>query len=125
MSKLTLDILDSLHRAVKSVASAQGVTMKDFFIGAVSEKLEDFVEKQGSLKGQEVSRKNIDKKLQKTTKNKPKSKKTMKKSEKYITEREADQMLKPYLLRMIKRIDSGEEETYSKEEFFKKLREEE
>ena len=51
------------------------------------------------------------------------AKKNTKKSSKFITEKEADKMLKPYLLRMIKRIESGEEEVYSKEEFFKKLKE--
>ena len=42
---------------------------------------------------------------------------------KYISEKEADKMLRPYLIRMIKRIESGEEKVYTKEEFFKKLKE--
>ncbi len=92
MSKLTLEIPDSLHRAVKSMASANGETIKDFFIDAVTEKLK------------KSSKKPIAKKPMKKTK---------KKNTKYITEEQADKMLKPYLLRMIKRIENGEEETYS------------
>ncbi len=101
MSKLTLEIPDSLHRAVKSMASAHGETIKDFFIDAVTEK------------------------LKKTSKKKPIAKKPMKKTKKknskYITEKEAEKMLKPYLLRMIKRIESGEEETYSWDEVKQEL----
>jgi hypothetical protein len=98
MSKLTLEIPDALHRTVKSVASANGETIRQFFIDAVVEKLKQ------------------------TSKSKKPMKKT--KSKKYITEKEADKMLMPYLKRMIKRIESGEEKTYDKDEFFKKLREE-
>ncbi len=98
MSKLTLEIPDALHRTVKSVASANGETIKQFFIDAVTEKLKQ------------------------TSKSKKLMKKTKEKYPKYITEKQADKMLMPYLLRMIKRIESGEEKTYSKEEFFKELR---
>ncbi len=45
------------------------------------------------------------------------------KKSKFLTEREVDKMLRPYLLRLIKGIESGKEETYSKDEFFKKLKE--
>ena len=97
MSKLTLDIPDSLHRAVKSFSSGRGVSMKDFFIEAAMDKMKDFSE---------------------ASENKPKkSLKKKKKSGKYITEKEADKMLKPYLLRMIKRIDNGEEDLMSWDEF--------
>jgi len=105
MTKLTLEIPDALHRTVKSFASAHGKTIKDFFIDAAMEKLK----KKPQLKTKTTTTKTM--------------KKPAKKPTKYITEKEADKMLKPYLLRMIKRIQSGEEETYSEEEFFKKLRE--
>jgi hypothetical protein len=101
MTKLTLEIPDSLHRTIKSFASANGETIKDFFVKVVTEEL-----------------KKSAKSLKKKTAKKP-----VKKLSKYITEEEADEMLKPYLLRMVKRIESGEEELYSEEEFFKKLRE--
>jgi len=104
MSKLTLEIPDALHRTVKSFASAHGETIKDFFIAAATEKLQ----KNSTLKT---------KKPLKT------AKKTTKKSQKFITEEQADKMLKPYLLRMVKRIEKGEEKIYDKDEFFKKLRE--
>ncbi len=105
MTKLTLEIPDALHRTVKSFASAHGETIKDFFIDAATERLK----KKSKLKTIKVTKKTM--------------KNTAKKPSKYITEKEADRMLKPYLLRMIRRIQSGEEETYSKEEFFKKLQE--
>lgn len=100
MSKLTLEIPDALHRTVKSFASAHGETIKDFFIQAATEKLQ---------KSTKI----------KTTLPMKKAKKTQKK---YLTEKEADKMLKPYLIRMIQRIESGEEKVYSKEEAFKMLR---
>lgn len=106
MTKLTIEIPDSLHRTVKSFASAHGETIKDFFVDAATERLK---------KRSKESPKNSAKKTA--------AKKIAKKSSKYITEKEADKMLKPYLLRMIKRIENGEEEVYSKEEFFKKLKE--
>lgn len=99
MTKLTIEIPDALHRTVKSFASAHGETIKDFFIEAATEKLK--------------KTKNLKTKL---------PMKTQKKSPKYITEKEADKMLKPYLLRMVKRIESGKEKTYSWEEVKKRLK---
>jgi hypothetical protein len=102
MTKLTIEIPDSLHRTIKSFASANGETIKDFFIAAVTEK------------------------LKKLPKNKIITKKPMKKNKnklpKYISEKEADKMLKPYLLRLIKRIENGEEEVYSWEEVKRDLK---
>ena len=40
----------------------------------------------------------------------------------YITEKEADRMLMPYLIRLVKRIESGEEETISWEEVRNQLK---
>ena len=108
MSKLTIEIPDALHRTIKSVASANGKSIKSFFIDAVTEKLKTVTKVKA---------------VKRTLQKKEPMKKTQKKNSKYITEKEADKMLKPYILRMIKRIESGEEEVYSKEEFFKKLKE--
>lgn len=102
MTKLTIEIPDSLHRTVKSFASANGETIKDFFIEAVTEKLKN------TPKNKIIAKKPI--------------KKTKNKSSQYITEKEADKMLKPYLMRLIKRIESGEEEVYSWEEVKKELK---
>lgn len=103
MTKLTIEIPDSLHRTVKSFASAHGASIKDFFVEAATEK----------LKKQAKSTK----KSGKISLQKPKTK-----SQKYITEAQADKMLKPYLIRMIKRIESGEEETLSWKEVKKQLK---
>lgn len=100
MSKLTLEIPDALHRTVKSFASAHGETIKDFFIQAATEKLHKST------------------KLKTTTP----MKKTKKTQKKFITEKEADKMLKPYLIRMIQRIESGEEEVMSWDEVKKELK---
>ncbi len=110
MSKLTIEIPDSLHRAVKSMASAQGETIKDFFIEAISEKLK----KSAKLKPK--------KEIKTASKTKKNMKKTKAKNSKYITEKEADRMLKPYLMRMIQRIESGEEETYDWEDVKSELK---
>lgn len=112
MIKLTLEIPDSLHRAIKSFASANGETIKEFFVKAASEELK----KSAKLLEKKVPKKPV-KKSVKVKENQSK------KLSKYITEEEADEMLKPYLLRLVKRIASGEEELYSEEEFFRKLRE--
>ena len=136
MSKLTLEIPDSLHRAVKSIASAHGETIRSFFIEAVTEKLKQTSKLKTAakvsvknsakplVKAKEKTKEKTLVKLSKKTTTKNNMKNTKKKNPKYITEKEADKMLKPYILRMIKRIKSGQEEAYSKEEFFKKLREE-
>lgn len=99
MTKLTIEIPDALHRTVKSFASAHGESIKDFFVEAATEKLK---------KSAKINPKNI-------------GKKTKKKTSKFISEKEADKMLRPYLLRLIKRIESGEEETYTWEEVKKEL----
>lgn len=96
MTKLTIDIPDDLHHAIKSYSSIRGVTIKEFMIEAAT----------ASLKG--------NKKIT------PKMK--SKKSSKYITEKEADKLLKPYLLRLINRIEKGEEELYSWDEAKEKLK---
>lgn len=100
MSKLTLEIPDALHRTVKSFASAHGETIRDFFIQAATEKLQ----KSAKIK---------------TTKP---MKKTSKKTKKYLTEEEADKMLKPYLIRLIQKIESGEEQLLTWEEVKKELK---
>ena len=102
MSKLTLEIPDALHRTMKSVASAQGMTIRDFFIEMTTKQL------QVKTKSK-ISKKTV-------------TKKPKKKESKYITEKEADKMLKPYLLRMVQRIESGEEELLTWEEVKKELK---
>jgi hypothetical protein len=103
MTKLTLEIPDNLHRTVKSFASAHGETIKDFFVDAVVTKLK-------------TSHKTKTKIPTKTMK------KPHKKNSKYITEKEADKLLRPYLLRLIQRIENGEEETYSWDEVMRGLK---
>jgi hypothetical protein len=93
MTKVIIDLPTDLHRAVKSFTGANGETMKHFFISAAEEKL----------------------KYQKT-----KSKKKIK--DEFITEEEADAMLKPYLIRLVKRINEGKEKSYSWEEAKKELK---
>jgi hypothetical protein len=41
MSKLTLEIPDALHRAVKSFSSAHGLTIRDFFIEMTTKQLKE------------------------------------------------------------------------------------
>jgi len=100
--KLTIEISEDLHKTVKSYASIKGKTMKEFFIEAV----EDSLSKEGIEKTQSK-----------------KTKKMTSKNKKYITEKEADKMLRPLILKVVKRIQNGEEELYDKDEFFKRLRE--
>lgn len=102
MTKLTIEIPDSLHRTVKSFSSANGETIKDFFIAAVTEKLKKLPENKIIIK-------------------KP-MKQTKKKLAKHISEKEADKILKPYLLSLIKRIENGEEDVYSWEEVKRDLK---
>lgn len=129
MSKLTLEIPDSLHRAVKSIASAHGETIRSFFIEAVTEKLKQTSKLKITTKAPvknpakplKTSTKASINTLTKTTA-KNNMKNTTQKNPKYITEKEADKMLKPYILGMIKRINSGEEKIYSWEEVKKELK---
>jgi hypothetical protein len=98
--KMTLEISDHFHRTVKSMASAQGESMKDFIVNAVTKEIKN---------------------LKPNTKTPVK--KTQKKNSKYITEKEADRLLKPYILKAVKSIQDGTAKVYSKEEFFRKLKE--
>ena len=94
MTKVIIDLPTELHRAVKSFTGANGETMKSFFISAAEEKLK--------------------------YQTKVNSKKKIK--DEFITEEEADAMLKPYLIRLVKRINEGKEKTYSWEEFQRELK---
>ena len=93
MTKVIIDLPTELHRSIKSFTGANGETMKNFFISAATEKLK--------------------------YQNKTKSKKKVK--DEFITEEEADAMLKPYLIRLVKRINEGKEKSYSWEEAKKEL----
>ncbi len=94
MTKVIIDLPNDLHRSIKSYAGANGETIKNFFICAAEEKLKYH--------------------------NKAKSKKKIK--DEFISEEEADEMLKPYLIRLIKRINEGKEKTCSWEEAKKELK---
>ncbi len=93
MTKVIIDLPTDLHRSIKSFTGANGETMKNFFISAATEKLK--------------------------YQNKVKSKKKVK--DEFITEEEADAMLKPYLIRLVKRINEGKEKVLSEKEFFEEL----
>jgi hypothetical protein len=111
MSRITIEIPTELHRAVKSYTASHGGSIKDFFVEAVTERLRKEVKMRPD-------------KLAKPVKSIKKSSKSSKrKNSKYITEEEADRMLKPLLLRMVKQIHDGTLETYTEEEFFAKLKE--
>ncbi|MES2678101.1 MAG: hypothetical protein V4612_07335 [Pseudomonadota bacterium] len=97
MTKVIIDLPTDLHRAVKSFTGANGETMKHFFISAAEEKL----------------------KYQKTQSKNKISKKKIK--DEFISEEEADAMLKPYLIRLVKRINEGKEKVLSEQEFFAEL----
>lgn len=56
------------------------------------------------------------------TEEKLKQKTKKKNKDQFITEEEADKMLKPYLLRLVKRINEGKEKLYSWEEVKKELK---
>jgi len=95
MSRITIEIPNSLHRAVKSFVGASGETIKNFFVEAAKEHLKDKM--------------TIDPKTQNS-------------QEKYITEEQADKMLKPLILKYINQIKEGKFAGYSKNEFFDKLK---
>lgn len=96
MSRVTIDIPTTLHKAVKSFVGSTGETIKGFFVEAVEKSL---IEK---------SQINIKSKASKDS---------------YITEKEAEEMLKPLIIKYIKEIKEGKFEGYSKEDFFAKLEE--
>lgn len=94
MSRITIEIPNSLHRAVKSYVGAKGETIKDFFVLAAQKHLK-------SESGVDLS---SDEKKQ------------------YITEEQADELLKPLIVKYINQIKAGELEGCGKDEFFKELK---
>lgn len=111
MSRITIEIPTELHRAVKSYTAAKGETIKDFFVEAATQKLKETTTMRPDKLAKPVK---LIKKPSKSNKGK---------KSQYITEEEADRMLKPLLLRMVKQIHDGTLETYTEEEFFAKLKE--
>lgn len=93
MSRITIEIPNSLHRAVKSYVGAKGETIKDFFVLAAEKHLK--------------SESGIDLRS--------------KQKESHISEEQADEILKPLIVKYIKQIQKGDFEGYEKDKFFSEL----
>ena len=93
MTKVIVDIPNPLHRMIKSIAVSRGESMKNI----IMQGLESLVKKEMKT---EIKTSN----------------------DEYITEEEADKMLRPYLLKMAERIDKGEEKLLSWKEVKKQLK---
>jgi len=50
LTRMTIDVPKSFHRIVKSTASMQGETIRNFVIQALKEKIEDEIDLQDGLK---------------------------------------------------------------------------
>ena len=94
MSRITIEIPTPLHRAVKSFTSASGETIKHFFVAAATKKLQEDA-------GIKIKKKD---------------------AHQFLSEAEVDKILKPHLIKLVKGINNKTIKTYSKKEFFKKLK---
>jgi hypothetical protein len=93
MTKMIVEIPDPLHRLIKSLAGAKGESIKSLILRAI----ENVIKQEANIN---VKANNGD----------------------YITEEQADEMLKPVILKYISQINNGTFTGYTKEEFFKKLK---
>lgn len=117
MSRLTLDLPDTLHKALKSFAVLNGENMRKVAITA----LEKYM--QGSMKEVDKNHNNafiVGKTLQKKFENNEitadEFKESFDKIVSYLSDEEENEILMPYLLQMIENINTGKEKTYSWEE---------
>ena len=90
---MIVEIPDPLHRLIKTLAGAKGETIKSLVLRAI----ENVVRQEAHI---EV--KNID--------------------NKYLTEEQTDEMLKPVLMKYVNQVKQGIFEGYDKKEFFEKLK---
>lgn len=88
-----LEIPDPIHRVMKSVASSNGETMKDFVLRA----MEVLLRKEAKIDVRSAR-------------------------DGYITEKEADQILKGFLTKTASNIHGKKEVLISEKEFFKELK---
>ena len=93
MTKVMIEVPDNLHRLVKSLASSKGETMKHFVLRSME-----------YLVKQEVSNSNISNANQE-----------------FISEEEADHLLKPYLLALVNDVQNGKEKIIDSKIFFNEL----
>lgn len=87
-----IDVPNNLHRLVKSIASSKGETIKHFVLRAME-----------SVAKQEAGKINIDDNCD------------------FISEEEADNLLKPYILALVDDIKNDKEEVLDSEDFFDEL----
>jgi hypothetical protein len=122
MSRLTLDLPESLHKALKSFAVLNGGNMRNVAITALEKYMHGFL--------QEVEKKHnnafaVGKKLQAQFENNEitgdEFNEKFNKIVSYLTEEEEDEILMPYLLKIVEDIETGKEKTYSWEEVKAKL----
>lgn len=93
MTKMIVEVPDQLHRMIKSLAGANGESIKAFVLRGIEQVIKS--EAKISVK---------------------------KPNGNYISEEEADKLLKPVIMKYINQINAGKLELYSKKEFFKKLK---
>ena len=93
MTKVLIDLPNPLHRMIKSIASSKGEPMKNI----IMESLENLVKKEINADGKYSKNENI-------------------------TEKEADEMLRPYIIKLANRIDTGQEDLLSWSEVKKQLK---
>ena len=93
MTKVMIEVPENLHRFIKIVASSKGETMKHFVLRAI----ESLVKQEART---EISNSN---------------------NQEFITEEEADNLLKPYLSAIVADIEKGSEKVMDSKTFFGEL----
>lgn len=87
MTKLTIEIPDALHQAIKSFAYSHGLTIRDFFIEAAFERL-------GKMSGLELKNK--------------------KSSDMLNTKKAVNKIVKSRLIKLVKNAKSTDQKTKNK-----------
>ena len=134
MTRLTIDLPNSLHKVLKSISVMDGQTMKDIAITALEKYTQGNLNKRLIVKkennpSEKLATKMLMPLIKKTAAQIQNSEITeeqfqlkFNKIQDYIAEDEAEKMLVPYLKKIIDGIESKKEKTYNWKEVKKKLK---
>ena len=123
MIRLTLDLPDSLHKTLKSLAALHGDTMRSIAISALERYTKKTIKEaqKEQISASDVA-KELNSQLEKGEITQSEFKEKFDKIVHYLGEDEADKILMPYLLKAVEKIDGGTAKTYSLDEVMSELK---
>lgn len=123
MIRLTLDLPDSLHKTLKSLAALNGDTMRNIAISAIERytKKTIMAAQKEQINAFDVAQ-GLKLQFEKGQIAKSAFKEKFDKIVDYLSEDEANKILMPYLIKAVREIDKNKAKTYSLEEVMSELK---